>query len=191
MFVNGNQGKVKRAAPGIIHHYPCHYHPPISSIIIGDYKLMRHLNSGVAKLFNIRDDYREQHDLYLTMPDKVAEMDAIRAKYVREVNGGTAEQVREALYRTMDRHSSQAKDGFRKKLAQLEEDYPSDLETQKAALLKELNQKLKKSALNKEKTRLHATIHSWRDGAPKPDAEKNVEAKWVDLTLEQVLQEKS
>ena len=190
VFVNGNQGKVNRAAPGIIHHYPCHYHPPISSIIIGDYKMMRHLNSGEIKLFNIRKDYREQNDLRGSMLEKVSEMDAILRDYVEEVDGGTAEQVREALYKTMDRHSSQAKDGFRKKLAQLEEDNPSDLETQKAALLTELNQKLKKSAINKEKTRLHARLHSWREGASKNEAEANVETEWVDLTAEQVLQKK-
>ena len=67
VFENGNHGKVVRAAPGGIQHYPCHYHPPISSITIGDDKLMRHLNSGEAKLFNIGDDYREQHDLYLIL----------------------------------------------------------------------------------------------------------------------------
>tara|TARA_B100000959_G_scaffold118532_1_gene124604 strand:- start:77 stop:1777 length:1701 start_codon:yes stop_codon:yes gene_type:complete len=186
VFVNGNKGRVKRAAPGIIHHYTCHYHPPISSIIIGDYKLMRHLNSGKIKLFNIRDDYREEHDLHTAMPDKVAEMDEICRKYIKEVDGGTAEQVREALYKRMDRFSSQAKDGFRKKLAQLKEENPSDLEAQKAALLKELNQKLKKNAVNKEKTRLHAQFFSWRESAPKSKAEENVEAKWVNLTEDSV-----
>lgn len=190
VFVHGNKGNVKRAAPGIIHHYPCHYHPPISSIIIGDYKMMRHLNSGEIKLFNIRKDYREQNDLRGSMLEKVSEMDAILRKYVDEVDGGTAEQVREALYKTMDRHSSQAKDAFRKKLAQLQEDNPPDLETQKAALLQELNQKLKKSALNKEKTRLHARLHSWREGVSRNEAEANVEAEWMDLTVEQVLQQK-
>ena len=42
VFEKGNTGTVERAAPGIIHHYTCHYHPPISSIVIGDYKLMKH-----------------------------------------------------------------------------------------------------------------------------------------------------
>jgi hypothetical protein len=60
-----------RLAPGIIHHYTCHYHPPISSIIIGDYKLMRHLNTGEMKLFNIKTDYSEQENLAGTMPERV------------------------------------------------------------------------------------------------------------------------
>jgi arylsulfatase A len=189
VFAKGNKGKVKRGAPGIIHHYTCHYHPPISSIIIGDYKLMRHLNSGEFRLFNLKDDYCEEHDLHTAMPDKVHMMDTALRKYVKEVDGGTAEQVREALYKTMDKFGNQSKEGFRKKLAQLKEENPSDLEAQKAALLKDLNQKLKKNELNKEKTRLHAEFHSWRESAPKKNAEANVEAKWVDLTEEQVLKQ--
>jgi arylsulfatase A-like enzyme len=63
VFKKGNKGKVKRVAPGIIHHYTCHYHPPISSIIMGDYKLMRHLNSNEFKLFNLKTDYREEKNL--------------------------------------------------------------------------------------------------------------------------------
>ena len=189
VFANGNEGKVIRAAPGIIHHYPCHYHPPISSIIIGDYKLMRHLNSGEIKLFNLKNDYREEHNLVAAMPEKVAEMDAIRQSYVEQVDGGTAQQVREALYKTMDRFGNQAKDSFRKKVADLKKSNPPDLEAKTTALLNELNQKLKKNELNKEKARLHADLHSWREGASKDDAERNVQAKWVDLTLQQVLQQ--
>ena len=64
---------------------------------------------------------------------------------------------------------------------------PAFPEAQKAALLKELNQKLKKNAVNKEKTRLHAQFFSWRESAPKSKAEENVEAKWVNLTEDSVL----
>lgn len=180
VFMNGNKGKVNRTAPGIIHHYPCHYHPPISSIIIGDFKMMRHLNSGKIKLFNIRTDYREENDLAAEMPEKVASMDAIRQKYVDEVDGGTAEQVREALYKTMDRFSEQAKEAYHKKVAALKEESPPDFEAQKAALLKDLNDKLLKNAINKEKTRRHAEFHSWRESAPKSEAEEHARGSFVE-----------
>lgn len=184
VFARGNEGIVKRAAPGIIHHYPCHYHPPISSIIIGDYKLMRHLNSGEAKLFNIKDDYREEHDLYQSMPAKVAEMDAIREKYVEEVDGGTAEQVREALYDMMDTFGHRAKEAYKKKLADLKEQKPTDFDAQKAAMLKDLNEKLIKNEINKEKCRRQATFDSWRESAPKEGVEEFVLSSWVDYTGE-------
>ena len=73
VFERGNDGSVNRGAPGLIFHYTCHYHPPISVIRMGDYKLMRHLNSGELKLFNVATDYAEQQDLVQRMPEKVKE----------------------------------------------------------------------------------------------------------------------
>ena len=184
VFTKGNCGNVKRAAPGIIHHYTCHYHPPISSIIIGDFKLMHQLNTGKIKLFNIMTDYREENDLAAAMPEKVAEIDAIRQKYVEEVDGGTAEQAREALYKTMDRFSEQSKEGFQKTLAKLKEENPSDFNTQKASLLKDLNMKLIKFAINKEKTKRFASYPFFKEGLVdyKKEAEEHVRANWVDYT---------
>jgi len=184
VFENGNEGEVDRAAPGIIHHYTCHYHPPISSMIIGDYKLMRHLNSGELRLYNIKTDYREQHDLASAMPEKVASMDAIRQRYVDEVDGGTAEQARQALYAKMDQFSQQAKEQYHRKLAELRAEDPPDFEARKTALLKALNEKLLKDAISKERTRRQGTYPSWRESAPKGDAEKHVLANWVDYTGE-------
>ncbi len=181
VFSRGNSGSVKRPVPGIIHHYPCHYHPPISSIMIGDYKLMRHLNSGEIKLFNLKIDYREEHDLASRMPEKVATMDALRRKYVEEVDGGTIEQVRQALIDKMDTFSQKSREGFAKKLAQLTEEAPPDLEARKKALLKELNEKLIKNEVNKEKSRRYVSSVSWRESPPKDDAEKAVRDRWVDV----------
>jgi arylsulfatase A-like enzyme len=93
VFDRGNKGTVKRGAPGLIFHYPCHYHPPISVIRIGDYKLMRHLNSGELRLYNVAKDYAEQNDLASKMPEKAAELDRIRGQYIDEVDGGTIEEV--------------------------------------------------------------------------------------------------
>ncbi|MDG2221965.1 MAG: sulfatase-like hydrolase/transferase [Rubripirellula sp.] len=184
VFAHGNEGTVERAAPGIIHHYPCHYHPPISSIILGDYKFMRHLNSGETKLFNIKTDYREQHDLSTEMPEKVSLMDRIRANYVHEVNGGSAQQVRDALYDTMDTFGERAKEAYQKKLSSLKEQNPTDFDAKKAIMLEELNMKLMKNEVNKEKCRRQAKYDSWRESAPKKDAEEFVLSTWVDYTGE-------
>ncbi len=184
LFARGNEGTVKRGAPGIIHHYPCHYHPPISSIIIGDFKLMRHLNSGEIKLFNIKTDYREQHDLSTEMSERVKSIDAIRAKYVEKVYGGTAEQVREALYNMMDTFGDRAKMAYKKNLVDLKEQRPTDFDARKSAMLRELNKKLIKNEINKEKCRRQAKNVSWRESVPKGDVEEYVLSKWVDYTGE-------
>ena len=184
VFAKGNRGKVERAAPGLIFHYTCHFHPPVSSIIIGDYKLMRHLNTGELRLYNVKTDYREQHNLAPAMPEKVASMDSIRQRYVDEVDGGTAAQAREALYRKMDTFSEMAREQYHRKLDELKKEDPPDFKAQKAAMLKELNEKLLKNAVNKERTRRHATYPSWRESAPKQDAEEHVLAGWVDYAGE-------
>jgi arylsulfatase A-like enzyme len=182
VFVNGNSGKVHRSAPGIVHHYTCHYHPPISSIIIGDYKFMRHLISGHIKLFNVKTDYREEHDLAAQIPEVAATMDAIRQKYIETVDGGTVEQVRQAHYDLMDEFSRRSKESYRKNLAKLKKNNPTGFSEQKSALLKELNQTLLKNAISKEKTRRGATFHSWTESPPKREAEQHVLASWKDYT---------
>jgi arylsulfatase A-like enzyme len=182
VFNKGNKGKVKRVAPGIIHHYTCHYHPPISSIIMGDYKLMRHLNSNEFKLFNLKTDYREEKNLASAMPEKVEEIDQACRKYVKKVDGGTAEQVRQAHHKLMDHFSQQSVDGYKKKLAALKQQNLSDFEDRKAAMLKELNQNLFKNVVNKEKTNVHRTLYSWREGPEVKEAEKNARIKFVEFS---------
>ena len=181
VFKKGNKGKVKRIAPGIIHHYTCHYHPPISSIIMGDYKLMRHLNSNEFKLFNLKSDYREEKNLASAMPEKVKEMDQACRKYVKKVDGGTAEQVRQAHHKLMDHFSQQSVYFYRKRLAVLKEQSLPDFEDRKAKMLKQLNDDLFKNIVNKEKTNVHRTLYSWREGPEKKEAEKNARIKFVEF----------
>ena len=186
VFKKGNAGVVNRAAPGIVHHYTCHYHPAISSIIIGDFKLMRHLNTGEFKLFNIKTDYREEHDLSKEMPERVATMDAARQKYIDRVDGGSAEQVREAYYKLMDKFSKQSKDGYKKDLAKLKASNPANFKTQKAALLKALNDKLRRNAEGKEHARRMVKHTSFKEGSStKKGAQEFVRANWVDYTGEE------
>ncbi|MEO0416894.1 MAG: hypothetical protein AAF226_18295, partial [Verrucomicrobiota bacterium] len=118
------------------------------------------------------------------MPEKVAEMDTIRKAYVDEVDGGTAQEVREALYKLMDIFSERSKEGYHKKLAQLKEENPADLAERKAALLKDLNKGLIKNEMNKEKCRRQAENHSWREGISNVGIQEYVESKWEDYTGE-------
>ena len=143
---------------------------------------MRHLNTGEFKLFNIKTDYREEHDLSGIMPDKVAQMDSVRYKYVEAVDGGRIGQVRLALYDLMDEFSRRSREGYAKQLARLKEEAPVDFEKQKADLLRELNDKLLKNEINKEKCRRFASFDSWRESTSKLDVEQAVRSRWVDVT---------
>jgi arylsulfatase A len=181
VFANGNKGIVERGAPGIVHHYTCHYHPPISSIIIGDFRLMKQLVSGEMKLFNIKEDYRQEHDLAASMPEKVASMEAIRQQYVDEVDGGEIEVVYDALYNLMDEFGRRARVEYERKLAELVDENPADMAALEAALLVEMNDKLKRNAVSKEKSRLYSESDVWKEYPYAQDAKRNIEATWVDV----------
>ena len=142
---------------------------------------MRHLNSGEFKLFNLKTDYREEKNLASKMPEKVKEMDKICQQYVKDVEGGTAEQVRQAHHKLMDRFSEQSKEGYFKKMALLKEQEIPDFEARKGLMLKELNLKLFKNVVSKEKTNVHRKLYSWREGPEKKIAEEKARAKFVEF----------
>ena len=82
----------------------------------------------------------------------------------------------------MDHFSQQSVDGYKKKLAALKQQNLSDFEDRKAAMLKELNQNLFKNVVNKEKTNVHRTLYSWREGPGVKEAEKNARIKFVEFS---------
>jgi len=45
-----------------------------------------------------------------------------------------------------------------------------------------LNQNLFKNVVNKEKTNVHRTLSSWREGPEKNEAEKNARIKFVEFS---------
>ncbi len=167
VFERGNKGKVSRGAPGLIFHFPSYYQPPISVIRIGDYKFMRHMNTGEIKLFNVSSDYREQHDLAKTMPEKVAEMDRILRDYVEEVDGGDVADVYQAYFEELDTFEQRAKLSFQKKLEVLEKTRPADIDAQKIQIKNELEEKIRKLHANRKKCMAQMTWPSWYDGAPR------------------------
>ena len=59
----GNDGQLAKRDTGLVFHFPAHYTVPITSYRDGDYKLMRHLNTGEIKLFNVARDMGESNDL--------------------------------------------------------------------------------------------------------------------------------
>jgi len=134
VFERENGGRVRRGAPGLIFHYTCHYHPPVSVIRIGDYKLMRHLNSGELKLFNVATDYAEQQDLAERMSGKAREMDRIRRQYVEKVHGGSMSDVYAAYFEWLDESLRKKKTRFERNMVALMKRNPPDLKPQRAQL---------------------------------------------------------
>ncbi|MBT4665428.1 MAG: hypothetical protein HOB63_02830, partial [Opitutae bacterium] len=78
---------------GLVFHFPAHYTIPITSYRDGDYKLMRHLNTGEIKLFDVAKDMGETKDLSKSMPEKKAAMVRKLDAYLKKVGAWTMEEV--------------------------------------------------------------------------------------------------
>ncbi len=93
VFKNGNEGKVDRNTPFLVFHYPYYAGVPISAIRMGDYKFMRHLNTGETRLHNVATDMGEENNLIESMPEKAAELDKLLKDYVAKVGAWDIEDV--------------------------------------------------------------------------------------------------
>ena len=163
VFERGNAGSVRRGAPGLVFHYTCHFHPPVSVIRIGDYKLMRHLNSGDLKLFNVATDYSEQQDLVERMPGKVKEMDRIRRQYIEKVDGGTMSDVYAAYFQWLDESLRKKEERFGRDLESLSKKNPPDLEKQRGKLAADLQTAKREHAAKTAICKDQMTNPSWRE----------------------------
>ena len=91
----GNKGKLVKRDTGFVFHFPAFYTIPVTSYRAGDYKLMRHLNSGEVKLFNVAKDMGETKDLSNSMPEKRDAMVRKLDAYLKKVGAWTMEEVYE------------------------------------------------------------------------------------------------
>ena len=130
---------------------------------MGDYKLMRHLNSGELKLFNVATDYAEQQDLVQRMPEKVKEMDRVLRQYVGKVDGGTMAEVYAAYFQWLNETQGKKEERLNRDLKDLTQKNPPDLEVQRqklaAALQLVKREHLAKKAICKDQM----TNTSWRE----------------------------
>jgi arylsulfatase A-like enzyme len=93
VFEKGDAGQLNERDTGFVFHFPAFYTVPITAYRNGDFKLMRHLNSGEIKLFNVVEDIGESNDLSKTMPEKTADMISKLDAYLERVGAWTIEEV--------------------------------------------------------------------------------------------------
>ena len=121
VFEKGNKGKLAERDTGFVFHFPASYTVPITSYRDGDFKLMRQLNTGEVKLFNLTEDMGEANDLSKIMPEKTADMLRKLDAYLEKVGAWTIEEVyaarQEELDKWIERDKQQIVDA-RQKLAE-------------------------------------------------------------------------
>jgi DNA-binding protein Fis len=81
---------------------------------------MRHLLTGDTKLFNVSTDYSEQENLALTLPKKVAEMDAVLTDYLKAIDGEDIQAVYQARLEELDKFEEQSKFNHERNMARLD-----------------------------------------------------------------------
>ena len=91
----GNAGQIDERDTGFVFHFPAFYTVPITAYRDGDYKLMRQLNTGEIKLFNLVEDIGETKDLSVAMPEKTTDMVRKLDAYLEKVGAWTMEEVYE------------------------------------------------------------------------------------------------
>ena len=99
----GNEGKLPKRDTGLVFHFPAHYTIPITSYRDGDYKLMRHLNTGEIKLFDVAKDMGETKDLSKSMPEIKASMVRKLDAYLKKVGAWTMEEVYETRLEELEK----------------------------------------------------------------------------------------
>ena len=99
----GNAGILPSRDCGFVFHFPAHYTVPITAYRKGDFKLMRQLNTGEIKLFNVSKDMSESQDLSNTMPEKVKEMTQKLDAYLGKVGAWSMKEVYETRENELNR----------------------------------------------------------------------------------------
>ena len=103
----GNAGQLIERDTGLVFHFPAYYTVPITSYRDGDYKLMRHLNTGEIKLFDVAKDIGETKDLSKSMPEKKASMVRKLNSYLKKVGAWTMEEVYQARLEELEKWIAQ------------------------------------------------------------------------------------
>ena len=121
----GNKGKLAKRDTGFVFHFPAFYTIPITSYRDGDFKLMRHLNTGETKLFNVAKDMGETNELSKSMPEKKAAMIRNLDAYLKKVGAWTMEEVYKTRLEELDKWISENKKKVSESKEQLREN-PKD-----------------------------------------------------------------
>ena len=119
---NGNDGKLAQRDTGFVFHFPAFYTIPVTAYRDGDYKLMRHLNTGEIKLFNVATDMGESNELSETMPEKTLEMTGKLDAYLKKVGAWDMKEVYATRTQELEKWLAEDDEKIAKIYKQLEAD---------------------------------------------------------------------
>jgi arylsulfatase A len=103
------KGRVKRNVDGFVFHFPWYSGTPMSAIRVGDYKLIRHLNTHESRLFNLAKDIGESSDLSASMPELTKTMENKLKRYLKDVDAEDIRDMRAARRAELLEYKARAK----------------------------------------------------------------------------------
>jgi arylsulfatase A-like enzyme len=135
VFEKGNAGTVQRNTEELIFHFPWFNGEPESAVRLGDFKLIKNLDSRKSWLFNVVNDIEESNDLSEALPDQKIKMEEILTNYLKDNNAETVMDLRKI------RRSEMVENNIpdaRKKIIRLERELISLKGEEKEVIKKEL-----------------------------------------------------
>ena len=109
LFSDPEKGKVKRGVDAFVFHFPWYAGTPMTAIRMGDYKLVKHLNTGELRLFNLGEDIGETNDLSKSMPEKTKTLQDKLKRYIRDVDAEDIRDMRAARRAELLEYKARAK----------------------------------------------------------------------------------
>jgi arylsulfatase A len=94
VFENGDKGKVVRNTEALIFHFPWYNGEPESAIRVGDYKLLKNLDTRKTELYKVSEDISEKNDLLSQMPELASTLDDQLTSYLKSVDAETVVRLR-------------------------------------------------------------------------------------------------
>lgn len=162
LLTDPRDGKLQPRDTGLVWHFPWYAGQPISAIRVGDYKLMRQLNTREVKLFDVVSDIGETQDLSKSMPDKAAELEKRLDDYLTRVGAWKMVDVYETRQAELKGWIARAEENIAKWERELR---TKDItEQQREELLKRIA-----SARNKDIPRLQNTLKQVTSMVGTPD----------------------
>jgi len=146
LFENGNKGKVNRRTEPLIFHYPWFDSLPMSTIRVGDYKLVKDINTNETQLYNLAKDIGETTDLSKSMPAKAKKMHEQLTAYLEEVNAEKIEDLRAGRRKQLNLGIERDEEDIRKLQERMKE---TAGEKEKQSLQKEIDMRKRRIAGNK------------------------------------------
>ena len=109
LFSDPERGKVERGVDAFVFHFPWYAGTPMTAIRVGDYKLVKHLNTGELRLFNLAKDIGETNDLSKSMPKMTSTLLDKLKRYIRDVDAEDIRDMRAARRAELLEYKARAK----------------------------------------------------------------------------------